>query len=236
MGLENTNPNFRPNDFNINWPEGLDDYKYGDDHIRLIKLATYNFWQDFESYKVEHAKLFDGDKIKEAVMADDSKKLNGKDPDNYALIDGTYDNLRAKATTKDDVGLNRVDNFYSSNAINDPSTNRFATAYAVKTTYDLAAAANNKANAPDGYNAIGCYIFAYFFANTVYPLEGSPNAIVAGSQLRAAGVRGTDRGNLDVLYDSSPLPGSWRTMGLAHAAFAPGSTTLRTMTLFQRVS
>lgn len=236
MGLENTNPNFRPNDFNINWPEGLDDYKYGDDHIRLVKLATYNFYQDFESYKVEHAKLFDGDKIKEAVMADDSKKLNGKDPDNYALIDGTYDDLRAKATTKDDVGLGRVDNFYSSNAINDPSTTRFATAYAVKTAYDLAAAANNKAHSADGYDAIGSYIYAQFIADRVYPPQGGPNTIVAGSRLRAIGIRRDSNGRISYITASTGLSGSWRVMGYAGALFPSASQNQYAVTLFQRVS
>ncbi|ATB52653.1 putative tail fiber protein [Vibrio phage vB_VspS_VS-ABTNL-3] len=237
MGLENTHPDIRPDEFNVNWPEGTDDQKYGDDHIRLVKLGTYNFWQDFEKFKVDQGDLFTGSKAKEAIQADNAAKLNNEDPDKFARIDGNYSKLRAQATTKDDVGLSRVPNYYISNSSNSGSTTNFASSYAVKGAYDLAKAANDKANSPDGYNGIGSYCMAMFEADRVYPPQGGANTIVAGSRLYPAGFRRDSNGRVDIVYESSTkLSGSWCVMGMAYNYFPSQGSTQRTVSLFVRVS
>lgn len=241
MGLENTRPDFRPEDFNVNWPEGSDDYKYGDDHIRLIKLATYNFWQDFGDYKVNIDGLFNGSKVKEAEMADDAAKLNGEDPDQFARIDGDYNDLRARATTKDDVGLNRVSNYYISNSATSASTTNYASSFAVATAYDRANQAINLANSFRDYASIGSYIFAEDVSNT--GTVKLPGSTLAGSQLRPSG--STDF--FDDTYggrkldhftaDDYPLPGTWRCMGYSVSSAAGFNRTPRhAATLWVRIS
>lgn len=56
----------------------------------------------------------------------------------YAQQTGDYANLRARATTKADVGLANVLNYVCTNAVDDPSDTKFATAGAVKQAYDRA--------------------------------------------------------------------------------------------------
>ena len=54
----------------------------------------------------------------------------------YAQKDGDYTDLRARATTKSDVGLGNVPNYSATSAINDNSDAKFATARAVKQVND----------------------------------------------------------------------------------------------------
>ena len=54
----------------------------------------------------------------------------------YAQKNGDYADLRARATTKADVGLANVPNYSATSAINDNSDNKFATAKAVKQVND----------------------------------------------------------------------------------------------------
>ena len=54
----------------------------------------------------------------------------------YAQKNGNYADLRAQATTKADVGLSNVPNYSATNAIDDDSDEKFATASAVKQVND----------------------------------------------------------------------------------------------------
>ena len=58
--------------------------------------------------------------------------------DYYAQQAGDYVNLRARATTKSDVGLSNVPNYNCTSSVSDPSNSKFATAGAVKQAYDKA--------------------------------------------------------------------------------------------------
>lgn len=52
---------------------------------------------------------------------------------NFALQIGDYPQLRARATTKDDVGLGNVPNFEATGSTTDGSANKFALASAIST-------------------------------------------------------------------------------------------------------
>ncbi len=56
----------------------------------------------------------------------------------YARQTGDYSSLRARATTKEDVGLGNVPNYICTNSVSDPSDSKLATAGAVKQAYDRA--------------------------------------------------------------------------------------------------
>ena len=56
----------------------------------------------------------------------------------YARQSGDYANLRARATTKADVGLSNVPNYPATSSVLDGSSNKLATARAVKQAYDRA--------------------------------------------------------------------------------------------------
>ena len=58
----------------------------------------------------------------------------------YAKKDGSYSELRARATTKSDVGLGNVPNYSATSSTSDGSSSKFATASAVKKAYDKAQA------------------------------------------------------------------------------------------------
>jgi phage-related tail fiber protein len=58
----------------------------------------------------------------------------------YAKKDGSYSELRARATTKSDVGLGNVPNYSATSSVTDDSTSKLATAKAVKKAYDQAQA------------------------------------------------------------------------------------------------
>lgn len=58
--------------------------------------------------------------------------------DRYPLKSGDYPSLRARATTKADVGLSNVPNYSATSSVGDSSNTKFATAGAVKRAYDRA--------------------------------------------------------------------------------------------------
>lgn len=58
--------------------------------------------------------------------------------DDYALKNGDYSTLRARATTKDDVGLSNLENYPGTDAVNDASLTKYAFAAGVKAAYDKA--------------------------------------------------------------------------------------------------
>jgi hypothetical protein len=64
--------------------------------------------------------------------------LNHHHDSDYAKKDGSYSDLRARATTKSDVGLGNVPNYSATSSVTDDSTSKFATAKAVKKAYDKA--------------------------------------------------------------------------------------------------
>jgi hypothetical protein len=70
----------------------------------------------------------------------DYAPLNHHHDSDYAKKDGNYSDLRARATTKSDVGLSNVPNYPATSSVTDESTSKFATAKAVKKAYDQAQA------------------------------------------------------------------------------------------------
>lgn len=58
--------------------------------------------------------------------------------DRYPFKSGDYSSLRARATTKADVGLSNVPNYSATSSIGDSSNSKLATAGAVKRAYDRA--------------------------------------------------------------------------------------------------
>lgn len=218
MGLEKFDPNSEPDILNPNWPEGNDDMKYGDNHIRLVKTTLKNFFTKFNDYKTEMAKLFDGTKAKEAKEADNAKRFNNKDPDAYALIDGDYAQFRARATTKDDVGLNRVNNWYPSAGPTDASADRYARAVDVKAAYDQANYAVGKVTETTTFNGIGSYMFAVVVNSNNIRVE--PGFTIAGGYLKPAGIYGRSNSLQGYVERGGTLPGTWRVMGFAQKIYS----------------
>ena len=72
----------------------------------------------------------------EVVMTPNATRSHGDE--RYTQKDGDYTDLRAKATTKADVGLGNVPNYSCTNSVSDPSNRKFASASAVKKAYDKA--------------------------------------------------------------------------------------------------
>jgi len=64
--------------------------------------------------------------------------VNHNHDDRYPFKSGDYSSLRARATTKADVGLSNVPNYSATSSIGDSSNSKFATAGAVKRAYDRA--------------------------------------------------------------------------------------------------
>lgn len=217
MGLEKFDPNSEPDILNPNWPEGNDDMKYGDNHIRLVKTTLKNFFTKFTDYKTEIGNLFDGTKAKEAVEADNAKRFNNKDPDKYALVDGDYAGLRARATTKDDVGLNRVNNWYPSAGPTDASADRYARAVDVKAAYDQANYAVSKVTETTTFNGIGSYMLAVIVEPQNIKVE--PGFTIAGGYLRPVGLQGRSFALQRYSPRGSTLPGTWRVMGFAQKIY-----------------
>lgn len=111
MALETSNPDVLPGDLNLNWPTRDDLLKEGDDHIRLTKLAAFNLQVLYEQYFAENEGRFNefGQALV-AVRALEADSIKDLDLSNLALKDGTYPDLRAQATTAEDVGLGLVAN------------------------------------------------------------------------------------------------------------------------------
>ena len=70
----------------------------------------------------------------------DYASLKHNHDSDYAKKDGSYTELRARATTKSDVGLGNVPNYSATSSTSDGSSSKFATASAVKKAYDKAQA------------------------------------------------------------------------------------------------
>ena len=70
----------------------------------------------------------------EVVMTPNATRSHGDE--RYTQKDGDYNNLRARATTKADVGLDNVPNYSCTGSVSDSSNRKFATAGAVKKAYD----------------------------------------------------------------------------------------------------
>lgn len=80
MALETWGPNATPGDLNVNWPEGRDDLKFGDDHIRLLKTALKNFYTATNALNKTTANALQS--LDEKFTGDDAKNsllLGGKD-------------------------------------------------------------------------------------------------------------------------------------------------------------
>ena len=73
-------------------------------------------------------------KLEKTATAADSSKLGGVAASSYALQSGDYSGLRARATTKADVGLGSVPNYSISSSTGNNSATTFASSKAV---YDL---------------------------------------------------------------------------------------------------
>lgn len=121
MGLEVDFPEILPEDLNPDWPLGSENLDQGDNHIRLTKRAIINFFNAYQVYAQQNELRFQGNAAKEALFSQDSAKLGGRDADDFALKIGDYAQLRARATTKDDVELGNVDNFPTATAIENNS-------------------------------------------------------------------------------------------------------------------
>jgi hypothetical protein len=117
MGLEVDFPAILPEDLNPDWPLGSENLAQGDNHIRLTKRSLVNFYNNYQLYTQQNELRFQGDVAKEALVAQDSQQLAGRSADDYALKIGDYEQLRARATTKDDVELGQVDNYPTATAI-----------------------------------------------------------------------------------------------------------------------
>lgn len=113
MPLEPSNPNMLPEDLNPNFPGGQDNLDFGDNHIRLIKLALTNAQIQLNQWKLGNDSLFTEDGyVKVAVRALEADKLSGEiDLSQYAEQNGDYEKLRAQGTVKQDVGLSRIRNY-----------------------------------------------------------------------------------------------------------------------------
>lgn len=199
MPLETEKPDMMPEDLNPNWPTGTDGIKYGDNHIRILKIVTKNVWQDLKTYKAkiasDFAKLFDGDKAKKAIRADvatNAEKLGDTAANLFAKASGTYANLRAQATTKEDVGLGDVQNHGISDSLTLNSSNSYASSKAI---FDLS---NRPTSAPTTLNAIGSY--------SIGKRRGisGVGTVIAGSTLYRSGINGQSGGGR--------MPGGWRAM------------------------
>ncbi len=77
------------------------------------------------------AKDLEDKKLDKTAVAADSSKLGGKAASSYALNNGDYSGLRARGTTKSDVGLGSVANFGYSASVTLNSTSTYATSAAV---------------------------------------------------------------------------------------------------------
>ena len=92
-------------------------------------------------------KALQDNKLDKTGQAYDSARLGSKLASQYVLISGTYTNLRAQATTKDDVGLSNVQNYGLTSSLTTNNANLYASAKAV---YDLNNAKVNKSTTING--------------------------------------------------------------------------------------
>jgi hypothetical protein len=207
MPLETEKSTMTPDDLNANWPTGQDGIKFGDNHIRIVKIAVKNFYTAYgtkmQAIDKKFSDLFDGTKAKVAKLADsaeDAKKLGGTLASQFAKISGTYANLRAQATTKADVGLGSVPNYGITSSTDTNNGSLFASAAAVY------AAARRGPGASTGWNTVGSYAFA---KSTRYGTRA--NTTIAGRELRASGVNPS----VGAVAQGATLSGTWRCMGNA---------------------
>ena len=74
--------------------------------------------------------------LTDVAMTPNTTRSHGDE--RYTQKKGDYTDLRARATTKADVGLGSVPNYSCTGSVSDPSNRKFATAGAVKKAYDKA--------------------------------------------------------------------------------------------------
>lgn len=141
----------------------------------------------------------------------------------YAEKDGDYSTLRARATTKEDVGLGDVPNYPATSAVDQDDPAKFATARAVKTAHDAAVAA---AAAAAGAAVIATFESAPIAIvpralNSVAHLLGAKPSIVTAGLVCSTAEYGYVAGD-EMLISLSPV-----NSGARGATILPDDTNIR---------
>jgi hypothetical protein len=134
---------------------------------------------------------------------------------------GDYSGLRARSTTKTDVGLSNVPNSVS-NSVTSSSTTTLATSKAAKSAYDRGNLGYVRTPYYAGHAAVGALTFAAYVNGSSYSAKGdiSINMTTSGGNLSPCGMRnnknssGTAAGS--VTRPTTRYSGTWKSLGNAN--------------------